>query len=84
LLKQHPEIEDIAVVGVPDGKWGEVGHAFVIPKKGSNLSPQDVIGFCREQLAKFKCPQKVSFCKDFPRTALGKVRKKELIKILNS
>ncbi len=83
LLREHPEIEDLAVVGVPDGKWGEVGHAFVIPKKGSNLSAEDVIGFCQARMAKFKCPKKVSFCEDFPRTALGKVRKKELIKVLN-
>jgi fatty-acyl-CoA synthase len=80
ILREHPEIEDIAVVGVPDESWGEVGQAFVILKKGSNLSGEDITGFCRERMAKFKCPGKVSFRKDFPRTSLGKVRKRELIK----
>jgi fatty-acyl-CoA synthase len=79
ILREHPEIEDIAVVGVPDEKWGEVGRAFVIPRKGSNLSAEDVISFCRAHLAGFKCPQLVSFCKKFPLTSLGKVRKRDLI-----
>jgi fatty-acyl-CoA synthase len=80
VLRKHPQIEDIAVVGVPDERWGEVGQAFVIPKKGSNFSAEGLIGFCKEQMAKFKCPEKVVFCKEFPRTPLGKVRKRELIK----
>ena len=80
ILREHPEIEDIAVVGVPDESWGEVGQAFVILKKGSNLSGEGITGFCRERMAKFKCPKKFSFCEEFPRTSLGKVRKRELIK----
>jgi fatty-acyl-CoA synthase len=80
ILRRHPEVEGIAVVGVPNERWGEVGQAFVIPKKGSNLSAEDITGFCRERMAKFKCPKKISFCEDFPRTSLGKVRKRELIK----
>jgi fatty-acyl-CoA synthase len=79
-LREHPEIEDIAVVGVPDENWGEVGKAFVIPKKGSNLSAEDIIGFCSKHMAKFKCPKEVLFCEELPRTSLGKVRKGELIK----
>ena len=74
-----PEIEDAAVVGVPDERWGEVGKAFVIPRKGSNPSVEDIIGFCSRHLAKFKCPRKISFCEELPRTSLGKVRKNELI-----
>jgi fatty-acyl-CoA synthase len=80
ILREHPEIEDIAVVGVPDESWGEVGKAFVIPKKGSNLSAEDIIGFCSKHMAKFKCPKEVLFCEELPRTSLGKVRKGELIK----
>lgn len=79
VLKGHPEIEDAAVIGIPHARWGEVGRAFVIPKKGSNLSAQDVIGFCSQHLAKFKCPRKISFCEELPRTSLGKVRKSELM-----
>lgn len=80
ILRQHPEINDIAVVGMPDQRWGEVGHAFVIAKKKSILRADDILSYCREHMAKFKCPRRVTFCDDFPRTSLGKVRKKELIK----
>jgi acyl-CoA synthetase (AMP-forming)/AMP-acid ligase II len=83
VLKENPEIEDIAVVGVSDERWGEVGQAFVILKKNSNLSAEGLIGFCQERMAKFKCPKQVVFCKDLPRTSLGKVRKRELIKNSN-
>jgi fatty-acyl-CoA synthase len=83
-LKEHPEIEDVAVVGIADQTWGEVGRAFVILKKGSNLNAENITGFCKDRLAAFKCPQEVSFCEDFPRTSLGKVRKRELIKNSNT
>ena len=79
ILRTHPEIEDIAIIGVPDERWGEVGQAFVIPKKSASLEVDDIIGFCSERMAKFKCPKKVLFCEEFPRTSLGKVRKRELL-----
>ena len=75
-----PEIEDIAIVGIPDETWGDVGHAFVIRKPAANLDAEDIINFCKERLAAFKCPRKITFCKEFPRTSLGKVLKRELIK----
>jgi fatty-acyl-CoA synthase len=78
-LKEHPEIDDIAVVGIPDETWGEVGHASVIRAPGSNVSAEEILTFCKERLAGFKCPQKITFCKEFPRTSLGKVRKRELL-----
>jgi len=84
VLKEHPEIEEIAVVGEPDETWGEVGHAFVIPKTDVNLSAEDIIVYCSGRLAQFKCPKKVTFCRDFPRTSLGKVRKGELAKVFHS
>lgn len=75
VLRNHPGIEDIAVVGVPDESWGEVGLAFVMPKAGVDLAPENVIGFCEGKLANYKWPKKIIFKTDFPRTALGKVRK---------
>jgi fatty-acyl-CoA synthase len=75
VLRNHPDIEDIAVVGVADERWGEAGCAFVTPKQGVTLATEDVIGFCEGKLARYKWPQKVIFKTDFPRTALGKVRK---------
>ena len=78
VLRVHPVIEDIAVVGAPDETWGEVGYAFVIPKSGADLTAAEVLGFCDGRLARYKWPRQVFFKKDFPRTALGKVRKTEL------
>jgi fatty-acyl-CoA synthase len=75
ILRVHPAIEDIAVIGAPDETWGEVGYAFVVLKPGADLRPEDVIGFCDGKLARYKWPNQVFFEENFPRTALGKVRK---------
>jgi len=75
VLIQHPEVEEVAVVGVPDETWGEVGHAFVVPKEGATLTPEELITFCQGKLATFKWPKKVSFVRRLPKTSLGKVQK---------
>ncbi len=75
VLRSHPDIVDAAVVGVPDETWGEVGHAYIIPAKSAHLSEEDIIAWCRSKLAGYKCPRMISFREEFPRTALGKVRK---------
>jgi acyl-CoA synthetase (AMP-forming)/AMP-acid ligase II len=75
VLRQHSAIEDIAVIGIPDETWGEVGCAVVIAKPGEAVKPEDLIGFCEGQLARYKWPRKIIFTDQFPRTALGKVRK---------
>ncbi len=80
VLRHHPAVEDIAVIGVPDETWGEVGYAFVIPKSGKTLKAEDLMRSCDGQLARYKWPKKVLFFSDFPYTALGKVRKTELKK----
>jgi fatty-acyl-CoA synthase len=80
ILRTCEGIEDIAVVGVPDEIWGEVGHAFVISKPGSPLSAEKIISFCADKLARYKWPTQVTFCEDFPRTSLGKVRKPALLR----
>ena len=79
VLKEHPAIKDVTIVGLPDKAWGEKGHAFVILKPGSkNISEHDIIDFCEGRLAKFKWPKSVSFVDKFPLTTLGKVCKHEL------
>ncbi|NOX33172.1 MAG: long-chain fatty acid--CoA ligase [Deltaproteobacteria bacterium] len=78
ILKQHPEIEDVAVKGTEDETWGETGHAFVILSPGASLTKKEVIAMCHGKLAKYKWPQKVTFKSEFPRTSLGKVRKGKL------
>ncbi len=75
VLRQHPDIEEVAVVGVADREWGEVGHAFVKVKAGARLLPEAVLAFCEGRLARYKWPRHVSFVEEFPRTSLGKIRK---------
>jgi len=81
ILKTHPDIEEVAVVGVPDEKWGETGHAFVIKKPESALNDIDVIAICKGKLSKYKWPRKVTFKNQFPLTSLGKVKKNGLIEL---
>jgi len=76
LLARHPDVLEAAVIGVPDETWGEVGHAFVLLREGTPpLSPSEVIGFCRANLAGYKTPRQVTFVEEFPRTAAGKIKK---------
>ena len=78
-LKTHPDIEEVAVIGILDEKWGETGHAFVIKKPDSSLSANAVIAICTGKLAKYKWPKKVTFKTQFPRTSLGKIKKADLM-----
>ena len=76
VLARHPGVLEAAVVGVPDDKWGEVGHAFVQLRPGAAaIAAADVIQFCRSNLAGYKTPRHVTFVDEFPRTAAGKIRK---------
>jgi fatty-acyl-CoA synthase len=81
VLRRHEEIEDVAVVGVPDETWGETGHAFIIRKTDSTIAAKDLLSFCEGKLAHYKWPRKFIFCEKFPRTPLGKVRKSELVRL---
>ncbi|MFL2547353.1 MAG: acyl-CoA synthetase [Candidatus Rariloculaceae bacterium] len=73
-LYRHPMILEAAVVARPDEKWGETPCAFVTVKPGESLSEADVIDFCRENMAHFKCPRTVIFT-DLPKTSTGKIQK---------
>lgn len=79
ILREHPLIEDVAVVGASDEQWGEVGHAYVIKKTGACVTADEIISFCDGRLARFKWPRFVTFCEEFPRTTLGKVKKSLLM-----
>lgn len=71
-------VADVAVVGVPDERMGEVGKAYVVRAAGSSLTEDDVIAFARERLANFKVPRQVAFTDALPRNLSGKVLKREL------
>jgi fatty-acyl-CoA synthase len=73
-LSAHPAVLDVAVVAMPDEKWGERPKAFVELKEGEELSDEELIAFCKDRLARFKCPGAVEFC-ELPRTPTGKVQK---------
>ena len=74
VLYRHPDVLEVAVVAIPDEKWGEVPKAFVTPKPGSNPTAEELIAFCKENLARFKAPKSVEFV-ELPKTSTGKVQK---------
>ena len=74
-LYQHPAVLECAVIGVPHEKWGETPLALVVRRDGDRCSEQDLIDFCRRNLAHFKCPTAVEFVDALPRTATGKLQK---------
>jgi fatty-acyl-CoA synthase len=73
-VARHPAVLEVAVIAVPDDKWGEVPKAFVTLKDGQTASADDIIAHCRTQLARFKCPKLVEFGA-LPKTSTGKVQK---------
>ena len=78
VLYWHPAVAEAVVVGRPDPEWGERVHAFVIRHDGTEVEAAELIAFCRQRLAHFKCPDAVTFEKELPRNALGKFIKAEL------
>jgi fatty-acyl-CoA synthase len=78
VLYNHPAVAEVAVIGVPDPRWQEVGRAVVVLKPGQALTEQEVIDFCQGKLARYKIPKSVVFVESLPRTAAGKVLKREL------
>jgi len=66
---------EAAVIAAPDERWGEVPCAVVVLKDGAQASESELVEFCREHLAHFKCPKRIDFIEDLPRTATGKIQK---------
>jgi acyl-CoA synthetase (AMP-forming)/AMP-acid ligase II len=78
LLLAHPEIAQVAVVGVPDERLGEVGMAFVVPASGCSPDPDDLVAWARAEMANYKAPRRFAVVDALPTNASGKVLKVEL------
>src|SRR5207253_6577843 len=74
-LLRHPAVQEVAVVGLPDERWGEAPHAFVVLKPGAAASEEELRQFARDSLAHFKVPKGFQFVDELPKTATGKIQK---------
>jgi long-chain acyl-CoA synthetase len=77
-LYQHSAVKEAAVVGVPDDYRGETVRAFVALKEGENVSEEDLIWFCKQNMAAYKYPRQIRFLDELPKTATGKFLRREL------
>lgn len=78
VIARVPGVVEVAVVGFPDERWGQVGHAFVALQPGASEDAEQILAVCREQLADYKVPKSINFIRQLPRGMSGKVLKKEL------
>jgi fatty-acyl-CoA synthase len=74
-LYRHPKVQDVAVVGVPDDKYGEELCAWILLKSGESANAEEIVAFCTGEIARYKIPRHIRFVDAFPMTVTGKVQK---------
>jgi long-chain acyl-CoA synthetase len=79
IIKEHPKVFDVAAAGIPDPYRGETIKVWIVPKPGETLTEQEVIAFCKKELAKFEVPTSVEFRQELPKTMVGKVLRRMLV-----
>ena len=79
ILYRHPKVLDAAVVGIPDEYRGEIVKVYIVPKEGVEIDEEEIINYCKENLAKFKVPRIVEFRNEMPKSILGKILKRVLL-----
>ena len=79
-IKDHPKVLDVGVAGIPDPYKGESVKAWVVLKPGETLGETDIQAWCAEQLAKYKVPSEVEFRDELPKTTVGKILRRELVR----
>ena len=77
-LFSHPEVAEVAVIGIPDERWGELVLGLVVRTPGSTLGEADLIAYVKTKLAGYKCPKRIEFRDELARTATGKLQKFKL------
>ena len=80
VLGGHPQVKDVAVIGMPDAKWGERVHAVIVLHEAARVNEDEILDWCRDRIAGYKRPRSVSFLRDedMPRTATGKIQHRVL------
>lgn len=79
VLYDHPKIQDAATVGIPDSFYGEEVKSFVVLKPGQECSEEELMDYCRQRLADFKCPKSISLLEEMPKSPGGKIVRRELM-----
>jgi long-chain acyl-CoA synthetase len=79
VLYGHPQVKEVATIGVTDELYGEEVKSFIVLRAGERATEQQLIAFCNERLADFKCPKSIEFVKDIPKGPTGKLLKRELM-----
>ena len=78
VLFEHPKVKEACAVGLQDPYRGETVKAFIVPRDGETLTEEEVLAYCKEKLAAYKVPKQIEFADELPKSAIGKILRREL------